>query len=166
MKRTNERSNIPVSTEKLLNDLSSQNFKSFSKKVLDHKDSFKVLVIEKLGLKAADDIDWTMPRVVCIAGDFTKYDESAIKQMNRNISLIRYKKFGDDLLMFEQINENIAAAISEDTSVSKPKSSDKTFEEQINGADKEIKVLYQNLSNYILSLGDDISETHLSLFYQ
>ena len=100
-----------------------------------------------------------MPRVVCIAGDFTKYDESAIKQMNRNISLIRYKKFGDDLLMFEQINENIAAAISEDTSVSKPKSSDKTFEEQIN-------VLYQNLSNYILSLGDDISETHLSLFYQ
>lgn len=81
--------------------------------LLDHKDSFKVLVIEKLGLKAADDIDWTMPRVVCIAGDFTKYDESAIKQMNRNISLIRYKKFGDDLLMFEQINENIAAAISE-----------------------------------------------------
>ena len=132
--------------------------------LLDHKDSFKVLVIEKLGLKAADDIDWTMPRVVCIAGDFTKYDESAIKQMNRNISLIRYKKFGDDLLMFEQINENIAAAISEDTSVSKPKSSDKTFEEQINGADKEIKVLYQNLSNYILSLGDDISETHLNLY--
>ena len=132
--------------------------------LLDHKDSFKVLVIEKLGLKAADDIDWTMPRVVCIAGDFTKYDESAIKQMNRNISLIRYKKFGDDLLMFEQINENIAAAISEDTSVSKTKSSDKTFEEQINGADKEIKVLYQNLSNYILSLGDDISETHLKLY--
>lgn len=132
--------------------------------LLDHKDSFKVLVIEKLGLKAADDIDWTMPRVVCIAGDFTKYDESAIKQMNRNISLIRYKKFGDDLLMFEQINENIAVAISEDTSVSKPKSTDKTFEEQINGADKEIKVLYQNLSNYILSLGDDISETHLKLY--
>lgn len=78
--------------------------------LLDHKDSFKVLVIEKLGLGAADNIDWSMPRVVCIAGDFTKYDESAIKQMNRNISLIRYKKFGNDLLMFEQINENIATA--------------------------------------------------------
>lgn len=132
--------------------------------LLDHKDSFKVLVLEKLGLKAADNIDWTMPRVVCIAGDFTKYDESAIKQMNRNISLIRYKKFGDDLLMFEQINENIAPAISEDTSISKTKSADKTFDEQINGADKEIKILYQNLSNYILSLGDDISETHLKLY--
>ena len=34
LKRTNERSNVPVSTEKLLNDLSSENFKSFSKKCL------------------------------------------------------------------------------------------------------------------------------------
>lgn len=82
--------------------------------LLDHKDSFKVLVIERLGLEAADHIDWSMPRVICIAGDFTKYDESAIKQMNRNISLIRYKKFGEDLLMFEQINENIAATATEE----------------------------------------------------
>ena len=133
--------------------------------LLDHKDSFKVLVIEKLGLKEADNIDWTMPRVVCIAGDFTKYDESAIKQMNRNISLIRYKKFGDDLLMFEQINENVAAAIPEDNNtINKPKSIDKTFEEQLAGADNEVKVLYQDLANYILSLGDDISETHLKLY--
>ena len=34
MKRTNERSNVPVSTEKLLNDLSSKKFKSFSNKCL------------------------------------------------------------------------------------------------------------------------------------
>ncbi len=135
--------------------------------LLDHKDSFKVLVIEKLGLKAAGRIDWTMPRVICIAGDFTKYDESAIKQMNRNISLIRYKKFGDDLLMFEQINENIAAAIPDDIpapSAGRPRSSDKTFEEQLEGADDSIKILYQDLANYILSLGDDIQETHLKLY--
>ena len=37
MKRTNERSNVPVRTEKLLSDLSSENFKGFSKKVLDKK---------------------------------------------------------------------------------------------------------------------------------
>ena len=101
--------------------------------LLDHKDSFKVLVINNLGLTFADKIDWTMPRVICIASDFTKYDESAIKQMNRNISLIRYKKFGKDLLMFEQINENIASVIHEENAVNKPKSTDKTFEEQIAG---------------------------------
>lgn len=132
--------------------------------LLDHKDSFKVLVIEKLGLKASDNIDWTMPRVVCIAGDFTRYDESAIKQMNRNISLIRYKKFGDDLLMFEQINENVAAAIPEVEPTSKPKAVYKTFDEQLDSADKAVKVLYQDLANYILSLGDDVSENHLKLY--
>lgn len=132
--------------------------------LLDHKDSFKVLVIEKLGLKASDNIDWTMPRVVCIAGDFTRYDESAIKQMNRNISLIRYKKFGDDLLMFEQINENVAAAIPEIEPTSKPKAVYKTFDEQLDSADKAVKVLYQDLANYILSLGDDVSENHLKLY--
>ena len=115
--------------------------------LLDHKDSFKVLVIETLGLKAAEVIDWTMPRVICIAGDFTRYDESAIKQMNRNI------------------NENVAAAIPENEPIAlKAKSSDKTFDEQMESADKAIKILYQDLSNYILSLGDDISETHLKLY--
>ena len=132
--------------------------------LLDHKDSFKVLVIEKLGLKAADDIDWSMPRVVCIAGDFTKYDESAIKQMNRNISLIRYKKFGCDLLMFEQINENIVTAITENKPNTKAKSTDKTFEEQLANTDATVKTLYQDLTNYVLSLGDDISETRLKLY--
>ena len=133
--------------------------------LLDHKDSFKVLVIEKLGLKEANKIDWTMPRVVCIAGDFTKYDESAIKQMNRNVSLIRYKKFENDLLMFEHINENVATAIPDtDTPVTKAKSADKTFDEQLKSADASVKTLYQDLTNYVLSLGDDVSETHLKLY--
>lgn len=132
--------------------------------LLDHKDSFKVLIIEKLGLEAADDIDWSMPRVVCIAGDFTKYDESAIKQMNRNISLIRYKKFGEDLLMFEQVNENITAAVIDDTGSTaavKSKVSSKSFIEKKKDASPEILTLYEDIRNYVLSLGDDITENQL-----
>lgn len=133
--------------------------------LLDHKDSFKVLVIEKLGLKAAENIDWTMPRVVCIAGDFTKYDESAIKQMNRNITLIRYKKFGEDLLMFEQLNENVAPAIQENSEIStKAKSTGKSFEEHFQGAKPELQMLYEDCRYYILSLGDDITENQLKFY--
>lgn len=135
--------------------------------LLDHKDSFKVLVIDKLGLKESENIDWTMPRVICVAGDFTKYDESAIKQMNRNISLIRYKKFGDDLLMFEQINENIAAAILDSDTTTAPtakQQKDKTFDEQYVAAKKEIKTLYDDLKNYILAQGDDVSENVLKIY--
>ena len=130
--------------------------------LLDHKDSFKVLVIEKLGMEAADNIDWSMPRVICIAGDFTKYDESAIKQMNRNISLIRYKKFDDALLMFEQINESVAAAVPEDsgsTPHTKARNGQKTFAEKKRDASAEVLTLYEDVRNYVLSLGDDITET-------
>ena len=132
--------------------------------LLDHKDSFKVLVIDKLGLRAADNIDWTMPRVICIANDFTKYDESAIKQMNRNISLIRYKKFGNDMLMFEYVNENIAQAIADEDAAANGRSREKTFAEQYNTAKPDIKELYDDLRNYILSLGDDVSENNLKLY--
>ena len=51
MKRTNERSNVPVSTEKLLNDLSSEKFKSFSKKCLT-KNRFCGKIIKSSAAKA------------------------------------------------------------------------------------------------------------------
>ena len=77
--------------------------------------------------------------------------------MNRNVSLIRYKKFGKDLLMFEHINENVATAIPDtDIPTVKAKPNDKTFDEQLKTADASIKIMYQDLTNYILSLGDDV----------
>lgn len=133
--------------------------------LLDHKDSFKLLVLEKFDSKIADRIDWSMPRVICIANDFTKYDESAIKQMNRNITLIRYRKFENDLLMFEQVNENVIYSPSENIDyVKKRKSTDKTFEQQYETASDKMKDLYDDIRNYILSLGDDITETKLKLY--
>ena len=150
--------------------------------LLTHKDSFKVLVIEVLGLEQAKDIDWSMPRVICIAGDFNKYDECAINQMDKNISLIRYKKFGDDLLMFEQLNQNTVKMktkitknenmrgifdnkeIVVDNSKNPNKNINRTFEISIDEASATQKELYIDLKNYILSLGDDISENELKLY--
>lgn len=68
----------------------------------DHKGDFKDIVREKLGNEKADEIDWSNPRVICIANDFNKYDEHAVMQMHANISLIRYKKY-QDLIVFERL---------------------------------------------------------------
>ena len=129
--------------------------------LLDHKDSFKILVMEKLGSGAAKNIDWSMPRVVCVAGDFTKYDESAIKQMNRNISLIRYRKFGDDLLMFEQINENTVNSYEEPA---KSKTQQKTFTEKKDSASAQISELYKVVNFFITDLGDDVIVNQLKFY--
>ncbi|WP_029013279.1 DUF5655 domain-containing protein [Niveispirillum irakense] len=77
--------------------------------LLDHRKEFQWLVMERLGADAAKAVDWSGPRLLCIAGDFTRYDEHAVKQINRNIELIRYRHYGDDLLLLELVNATQAA---------------------------------------------------------
>ncbi len=72
--------------------------------LLDHKDSFKLLVLESLGMEAAQAIDWSAPCVICIARDFTKYDLHAVEVMRQNIKLVKYKKYADGLILFEHLN--------------------------------------------------------------
>ena len=43
-----------------------------------------------------DDIDWQGARLLCIEGEFTKFDEHAVKQIDRNIELIRYRRYGNE----------------------------------------------------------------------
>ncbi|WP_163195242.1 DUF5655 domain-containing protein [Clostridium thermarum] len=133
--------------------------------LLDHKADFELLVMKTLGKEFSDKLDWSMPRLICIAGDFTKYDEYAVKQINRNIDLIRYKKFGDELLLFDLINSNVATPIK-DTITEKvvKQSTDKTFDEQLESTSDNLKELYYSIRNYILALGDDVTENKLKLY--
>lgn len=127
---------------------------------MDHKAEFKLLVMEKIGKDVADKIEWSMPRLLCIAGDFTKFDEYAVKQINRNIELIRYKKYGDDLILFELVNATTASQVTtvSDDGASKTSNANKTVTENLKQADKELKDLYYSIRDFILNLGDDIQE--------
>lgn len=80
--------------------------------LLDHRKEFQWMVMERLGADAATAVEWTAPRLICIAGDFTRYDEHAVKQIARNIELIRYRRFGDDLLMLELVHVPKMASVS------------------------------------------------------
>jgi len=129
--------------------------------LMDHKAEFKLLVMEKLGTDVADKIEWSMPRLLCIAGDFTKFDEYAVKQINRNIELIRYKKYEDDLILFELVNATTAtqtSIVSDDTTTRK------TVTENLQQADKELQDLYYSIRDFILNLGDDIQEKVLKYY--
>ena len=86
--------------------------------LLDHKADFRLLVMDKLGKEEADKIEWGGTRLLCIAADFTRYDEHAVAQINRNIELIRYKLFGDDMLLFELVNGSSATVSIQDSGAS------------------------------------------------
>lgn len=142
--------------------------------LLDHQADFRWLVLERLGKDAADNMEWSGTRLLCIAADFTKYDLHAVQQIARNIELIRYRQFGDELLLLELVNTQTVneavkktadAAASDDSSMAhKTVSRDKTFAEQMAGASGEIVGLYRQLRLFILSLGDDVSEKTLKLY--
>ncbi|MFD4022231.1 DUF5655 domain-containing protein [Streptomyces sp. NPDC058576] len=71
--------------------------------LLDHRDEFERLVRDRLGVAAASQVLWSGPRLVCIAGGFTRYDVLAVREHRRSIDLVRYRLFGSDLLGLETV---------------------------------------------------------------
>jgi len=130
--------------------------------LLDHKADFQLLVQKKLGKEKSENIDWNFPCVICIAHTFTKYDEHAVKQMNRNIKLIKYKIYDNDLIAFEQVNENIKQSAMQAVEQHKTRGKiEETFTDKYNRSSEKMKKLYDAIKEYILSLGDDIVENQL-----
>ena len=78
--------------------------------------------------------------------------------MQRNIRLVKYKKFGNDLLLFEHLNApNVKPIIEVATEATTDKNiTQKSYKQKLNEADEQIKTLYFTIENYLLSLGDDV----------
>lgn len=132
--------------------------------LLDHKGDFQMLVIEKMGMDVANAIDWSVPSVICIASDFTKYDIHAVNQMQRNIKLVKYRKYSNGQILFEHLNTPIVKQVEQDTVLGAEKKGSKTHQEKLKEAPQNIRNIYYELCNYIESLGDDISANQLKLY--
>lgn len=128
--------------------------------LMDHQAEFTLLVQKRFGVEAADAIDWSAPRLLCIAGGFTKYDEYAVQQINRNIELYTYKKFGEELFLLDLVNATTASpstASAETASNSKGNSKNsKTVSDYLAQASEELTNLYEDLKAFILAIGDDV----------
>ena len=151
--------------------------------LMDHQAEFKLLAMDVLGRQAADQIDWSAPRLVCIAADFTRYDGHAVQQIDRNIELVRYRRFGDDLLLLELANASSAPArksvlagkgnrtardlpVAQQATASTSRSSgaDKTVAEHLATMSEPLAVLLASLEDHLLSLGDDVQRKELKLY--
>lgn len=126
--------------------------------LMGHRKDFEWLVMDRFGISEAKKVDWSGPRLICIAGDFTKYDEHAVKQMNRNIDLIRYRKFEGDLLLLEQLTSaTTATAMQSLTGQFIPvKSKYTTFSEYLEKSTPELRDRYDAVVAFITALGDDV----------
>ncbi len=132
--------------------------------LMDHQAEFKLLVLENFGKSSADAIDWAAPRLICIAADFTKYDSHAVQQMDRNIELIRYRQFGNELLLLELVNA-VAAEIQtgKKTKTRKNSGTDKIATQGVTDLTPAMRPLFESLEGYLNSLGDDVQRKNLKL---
>lgn len=132
---------------------------------MDHKADFRWLVMDRIGKEQADSIEWNSPRLLCIAGDFTNYDEHAVKQIPRNIELIRYRRYSDDFLLLELVTSplqgsNISPAGTKGTSQmsgADPNSSNgEGHLAVLVEAPPETRDLFEALKAFLFALGSDV----------
>jgi len=140
--------------------------------LLDHKAEFRWLVMEKLDKTVAESIEWGGTRLICIASDFNRYDEHAVQQINRNVELMRYRYFGNDLLLLELVNAQTAEPGTLIPSTTKPssvsnnknKSNDKSQEERLAEASPELINLYDKICDFAIGLGDEVQRKEVKLY--
>ncbi len=136
--------------------------------LLDHKEKFEKLV----GTKNINvEIDWSSPRVICIAESYNKFDLGLVKFLPFTIELLKYRLY-DDLLSVESENLQKGVKLSgskrlvtddEDKPVreyGKEYTANDLFRENW----KESRELYEQLREKILELDSNIEEKFTKLY--
>ncbi|MCK5660770.1 MAG: hypothetical protein KAH86_05370 [Methanosarcinales archaeon] len=146
--------------------------------LLDHKAEFELMVLKKFGEKIAEEIEWSTPRLLCIAGDFTKYDVHAVQQINRNIELIRYMYYSKDfsnqfadveMLLLELVNAT-SAQNGDDRGRTKQirvgtRTDAKTVSDYLAQADSNLQNRFESLKSFFFALGDDVQMKTLKYYF-
>jgi predicted transport protein len=127
--------------------------------LMDHQGEFTLSVMKRLGPEAAEKIDWSGPRLLCIAADFTKYDEYAVMQIPRNVELLRYRRYGADLLLLELVNSGAANAHKSQKSPASP--TDTVSETPARPIADSLQDIWESLKAFLLALGDDVTMKEL-----
>jgi predicted transport protein len=126
--------------------------------LVDHTAAFEGLVRDEI----EDDIevDWSSPRLVCIAPDFTKYDSHAVEQIGQNIELMRFERYSDGLLLLELVNAVESANTGQST-----RGDYTTVAEKLEKADANLTQLFDEVDELIRSLGDDVQKKELKYYF-
>src|SRR5690606_36796732 len=118
----------------------------------------------RLGQDQATRVEWSSPRLICVAGDLTKYDDHGVNHMDHNIELVGYRRFGEDLLLLELLTSTSSgSAALEPTSATaavgeaeRSRSRHRTVTESLANADEDLTDLFEALKAYLVALGDDV----------
>lgn len=140
--------------------------------LLKTKSAFELLVMKTLGSETAAKIDFDGTRLLCIAGDYSKYDLHAINQVGLNIELITYRHYGNDLLLLDYVTglrqPAKAKALGYVENADAPVSGildQAGFAQRLARADGALVALFDTVRDRMLTLGEDVQIAELKGYH-
>lgn len=109
---------------------------------------FKILITDKLGKEVGKNILYH-PRLISIGDDFNRYDEYAISQLPLEIDLIKLQAFTKGMIILEKAFQGLKQ---------------NHFHFNYIFKNEEQKQLYNHISQFVLSLGDEVTESGFNGF--
>ena len=122
--------------------------------LLDHKGDFEMLVRKRLGAEVP--VDWTEPRVLCVAEAFAPYDLSAVSHLGRSVQLAEFKLFESGLLLMNVLGD--ARPGRTQGRAASASAASPSIEGHLSRAQGPMREVAEELRQYLLALGDDVSE--------
>lgn len=132
---------------------------------------FEKLMIDKLGAEAASNLglDWSNPRVICIAESYSKFDIDTVEVVPLRIELLKYRYYEDGVFSLEPVNviEQYEVALPTIFNVSSEKAAPDilpSIEKLLAKASLPIQELFEQLREGIRALDDTIIEKATTLY--
>jgi predicted transport protein len=135
---------------------------SYLRWLLDHKADFEILCRNK---NINIEIDWSSPRVICVAESYNKFDLDTVEILPIKIELLKYRIYENNILLVDSETQK-AVRISTSKLYQKGKKEKEatrlqkeyTIEMHLKIASKQIKELFMRLKEMISSLDEAIVE--------
>ncbi|MEU3597206.1 DUF5655 domain-containing protein [Streptomyces sp. NPDC006798] len=136
----------------------------------DSQSEFEGLVREQLGAEAAGSVDWSRPRIVCVAGDFTPHTVVALEMIRHRIDLVAYRMFEDVVTLrlvasftapsgASVVFRSRTAGAASPTQEARASGGGKTVQEYLDGAPQGLKDLFADLDAVLMESGSVQRET-------
>ncbi|WAL74635.1 DUF5655 domain-containing protein [Kitasatospora sp. YST-16] len=126
--------------------------------LVEHRDEFEALVAQRLGEDAGRTVDWSNPRIVCVATEFTRYDTVAAGMSHHRVDLLVYRQYAQDLVTLELVASvagGCGTRAARVGSSNRPESTvRKGVRQSLDSASPELQRLFSELEERLLDLGE------------
>lgn len=134
---------------------------SYWKNLDTHKGDFYLKVKKKLGIEVADAINWSTIRLISIAGNFCNGDIDVAHSVKQNMDLIKYKLYGDDIILIEPVYISSKKNYINLDIVKQDETTEKEIilamrRQRLQNESWNHKSIFEHLLDYTENLGDDI----------